>query len=110
MSKYDFKASYYPQFIINNYKELDDYAYDLKAMEPSFDFKVKLKEEARLPHYRFFQFKSGDISFSIRIDGGIAHGIKPIQRLTSEDMKLENEIFDIRKDVNHDLIYNISID
>lgn len=110
LSKYDFKASSYPQFIIHNYKELDDYAYDLKAMEPSFDFKVNVMEQARLPHYRFFQFKSGDISFSIRIDGGIAHGIKPIQRLTSEDMKLENEIFDIRKDVKYDLIYNISID
>ena len=75
-----------------------------------FNFKINLKEENRLPHYRYFQFTANDISFSIRIDGGIAHGFKPVDRLTSNEMTFENQIFEIRKDVLHDIIYNISIE
>ncbi|CAL2085281.1 DEAD/DEAH box helicase [Tenacibaculum sp. 190524A02b] len=109
LAKGDFKSSY-PQFIIHNYKELDDYVYDLTKLGGHFDFKVNFKEERRLPHYRYFKFTSNDITFNIRIDAGIAHGLKPVRRLTSGDMKMENQVFDIRKDVGYDLIYNISID
>lgn len=106
----DFKTYNYPQYIINNYKELDDYKYDLEQLSDSYDFRVNIVEKYRLPHYRYFEFVSADISFSIRIDGGIAHGLKPVKRLTSEELKLENEVFEIRKDVAHDLIYNISVE
>jgi hypothetical protein len=50
------------------------------------------------------------LSFSIRIDGGIAHGLKPVERLESEDMRYKNQIFEIRKDVYHDIIYNFSFE
>lgn len=110
LSKSDFRSSKYPEYIIHNYKELDDYVYDLKDLGTRFDFDVIFKEEQRLPHYRYFDFKSNEVSFSIRIDAGIAHGLKPIERLTSRDLKMENEVFNIRKDVGYDLIYNISIE
>lgn len=106
----DFRSYSYPEYIIHNYKELDDYVYDLKELSKNFDFEILFKEEQRLPHYRYFEFASDEITFSIRIDAGIAHGLKPIERLTSNDMKMDNQIFEIRKDVSYDLIYNISID
>jgi hypothetical protein len=110
LEKAAFKSPNYPEYIIHNYKEYDDYTYDLNELSKVFSFKINIKEENRLPHYRFFQFTADDISFSIRIDGGIAHGFKPIDRLTSNDMRFEDQIFEIRKDVLHDIIYNISID
>ncbi len=100
----------FPRFIIHNYKVLNDYKYDLKEMNKSFDFQIDLVEKPRLPHYRYFEFKAEDISFTIRIDGGIAHGLKPVEFISSEEMKLENEIFNIRKDVDYDIIYNLSLE
>lgn len=108
LSKEDFKSYSYPQYIIHNYKELDDYIYDLNELSNAYDFDVKIVEVIRLPHYRYFEFKSSEESFNIRIDGGIAHGLKPVERISSEDMTLTNEVFEIRKDVSHDIIYNIS--
>lgn len=110
LSNEDFKNYKYPNFIIHNYKELADYEYDLKELSNAYDFEVNIVNESRLPHYRYFEFNSKDVSFSIRIDGGIAHGLKPVKRLTSEELKLENEVFEIRKDVGHDIIYNISFE
>ncbi|MFK7806962.1 MAG: DEAD/DEAH box helicase [Saprospiraceae bacterium] len=110
LAKSDFRGPNYPEYIIHNYKELDDYVYDLKELATHFDFDVHFKEAQRLPHYRYFDFKSQETSFTIRIDAGIAHGLKPIERLTSRDMKMENQVFNIRKDVGYDLIYNISIE
>ncbi len=110
LAKSDFRGPNYPEYIIHNYKELDDYVYDLKELGTHFDFEVNFKEEKRLPHYRYFDFKSSKVAFSIRIDAGIAHGLKPVERLTSRDMKMENQVFDIRKDVAYDIIYNISIE
>jgi len=110
LSKADFKSFNYPEYIIHNYKELDDYVYDLEELSKNFDFAISFKEEHRLPHYRYFEFKSDETTFSIRIDAGIAHGLKPVERLTSNDMKMTNEVFEIRKDVRHDLIYNLSIE
>ncbi|MFT4803121.1 MAG: ATP-dependent helicase YprA (DUF1998 family) [Polaribacter sp.] len=109
-SKSDFKSYNYPEYIIHNYKDLDDYVYDLKEISHNFNFTVNCNEEYRLPHYRFFEFKGEKSSFSIRIDAGVAHGLKPVGRLRSEDMSMDNQIFDIRKDVNYDIIYNISLE
>ena len=106
----DFKSNYYPEYIIHNYKEMDDYVYDLNELSNHFDFDVNFKEEARLPHYRFFKFSSENQKFTIRVDAGIHHGLKPVRRLRSNEMPMSNQVFDIRKDVNYDLIYNISFD
>ncbi len=110
ISNQDFRNYQYPQYIIHNYKESEDYEYDLNKLSNAYNYKINLVKEYRLPHYRYFNFESEDLSFSIRIDGGIAHGLKPVKRLTSEELKLENEVFEIRKDVSHDIIYNISFE
>lgn len=110
LSKSDFRNINYPEYIIHNYKELDDYVYRLYELSEHYNFNISFKEEKRLPHYRYFEFKSNEISFSIRIDGGIAHGFKPVERLTTRDMVLRNQLFKIRKDVGYDIIYNINIE
>ena len=109
LSENDFKSYREPYHIIDNYKTVDDYENDLIQIADDFDFNINLVNEERLPHYRFFQFKNDEMSFSIRIDGGIAHGIKPVDYLKSEEMALENTIFKIKKDIHHDIIYTINI-
>lgn len=109
LEKSAFRNPNFPEYIINNYKEFEDYTYDLDKLAPFYDFKINAKEEHRLPHFRYFEFKSDHISFILRIDGGIAHGFKPVERLRSEDMSYENLVFEIRKDVEYEIIYNISL-
>ena len=110
LAKEDFRSYEYPRFIIHNYRDIEDYQYSLEQLSSSYEFLVTFAEGRRLPHYRYFEFKSDDLTFSVRIDGGIAHGFKPVQRITSDDLSLVNEVFDIRKDVYHDVIYNISLE
>lgn len=108
LEKANFKSYNHPEFIIHNYKEYADYVYDLKEVSKNFTFTVHAIEEYRLPHYRYFEFISTDLSFTIRVDGGIAHGFKPVERLLSNEMNFDNQVFDIRKDVNYDIIFNIN--
>ena len=110
LTKEVFKSYTAPFYIIHNYKTLEDYNYDLEQLAEVYNFKVQIKQVSKLPHYRYLEFKSDKISFSIRIDGGIAHGLKPLDRLESEQMSYNNQLFKIRKDVSHDIIYNINIE
>lgn len=110
VEKTAFRSYSYPEHIINNYKEYADYEHDLHELSKCFSFKVSTAEDYRLPHYRFFQLTADDISLTIRIDGGIAHGLKPSVFLRSDEMALDNQCFEIRKDVGHDIIYNISVE
>lgn len=109
LSENDFRSNREPYYIIDNYKTIVDYENHLQHISQDFDFNIDLVNENRLPHYRFFQFKNDEVSFSIRIDGGISHGLKPISFLKSEDMELENLVFKIKKDITHDIIYTINI-
>ncbi len=109
LSENDFRNNREPYYIIDNYKRIDDYETDLQEISEDFDFNVELLIEDRLPHYRFFQFSNDEVSFSIRIDGGIAHGLKPVERLKSTELSFDNEVFKIRKDIIHDIIYTINI-
>lgn len=105
-----FRNNRYPVFIIHNYATIQDYQYDLEQLSKYLDFNVSTVVDERLPHYRYFEFKSKKTTFQIRIDAGIAHGFKPVERLRAEDMSYELTSFEIRKDVMHDIIYNISIE
>lgn len=104
------KNNRFPHYIIHNYKYLNDYEDDLNELSNNYGFEIELKRDKRLPHYRFFSFESEQIKFNVRIDGGISHGFKPKEFLHPEDMKYQNQIFRIIKDVNYDIIYNISIE
>lgn len=109
LSEHDFQRNYEaPYYIINNYKFLDDYKDDLEKLSEEYDYEINLKKEEKLPHYRYFEFKNDKTSFIIRIDGGIAHGLKPMKYLKSSEIDLENIEFEIKKDVPHDIIYTIS--
>lgn len=98
----------YPVLITDNYKEIEDYEYDLKVIGEKMSFDVALEKATHnLPHYRVFEFISDDIKFNIRIDGGIAHGFGLVNRKI--DLSMDNVIFDITKYVHHDIIYNLRI-
>lgn len=105
-----FENNRYPNYIIHNYASIDDYKYDLDKISETIDFKVDAVVKERLPHYRYLEFKSDNLTFQIRIDGGIAHGFKPVEFLRSDDMTYDNTPIEIKKDVMHDIIYNISIE
>ena len=105
-----FKSHHSPMYIIHGYKDLEAYVYDVEQLSHAYDFETQVSQVAKLPHYRFLEFKSETLSFSIRIDGGIAHGFKPVERLGSYDMQYKDQVFEIRKDVRHDIIYNISVE
>ncbi|MBD0824422.1 DEAD/DEAH box helicase [Aestuariibaculum marinum] len=105
-----FENNRHPNYIIHNYASIDDYKYDLDEISKHIDFKVDALVQERLPHYRYLEFKSAEITFQVRIDGGIAHGFKPVDFLRSQDMPYDNIPLEIKKDVVHDIIYNISIE
>lgn len=106
----DFEATYSPHYIIHNYKEFEDYEYDLEKLAENYEFPTEVENLGYMPHYRYFEFLSDDLNFSIRIDGGIAHGIKPVARIEYGELDSEIHNFKIRKDVKHDIIYNINIE
>lgn len=103
----DFERNYRPpQFMIHNYQSIDDYSRNLDDFD--LDFNAHIVREDRLPHYRYFVFKSTNQAFTVRIDGGIAHGLKPVEYLEEGELpKGKGLKFKIRKDVPHDLIYTI---
>ena len=105
-----FDNNRYPNYIIHNYQSVLDYKHDINELSKSISFNVLSEEEQRLPHYRYFDFKSKNLSFHIRIDGGIAHGFKPKEYLRSNKMADDNNPFEIKKYVRHDIIYNISLE
>lgn len=105
-----FDNNRFPNYIIHNYLSIDDYKYDLDEISKHIDFKVNAVVQEKLPHYRYLEFKSNEITFQVRIDGGIAHGFKPTEFLRSQDMTYDNMSIEIKKDVMHDIIYNISIE
>ncbi|PWK19084.1 DEAD/DEAH box helicase [Xanthomarina spongicola] len=103
-----FERNRHPRYIIDNYADVEDYKYDLNELSNEASFNVLVEEKKGLPHYRYFIFKSNNMSFECRIDGGIAHGFKPMKYLASDEMTYDNTPFEIRKDVDHDIIYNLS--
>lgn len=103
-----FKEEKAPLYIIHNYKKILDYESKLLKLSSDLNFKVVLKKETKLPHYRYFQFEAEESSFIIRIDGGIAHGFKPVEWLSEKDISSDNQVFEICKDVHHDIIFNIN--
>ncbi len=102
-----FNSFQQPQYLLHNLSSIEDYKSMMESLLEDHSFQGEVNETNTLPHYRLFEFRDDRGGFSIRIDGGIAHGLKPVQWI--EAGVLENETFEIRKDVAHDLIYNIQI-
>lgn len=107
----DFKAFRNPHYIIHNYTNIDSYETDLDRLKNNYDFDMKINRTEKLPHYRYFKFESDTVKFEIRIDGGIAHGLKPKSFLKSGELSFSyDEDFELRKDVDYDLIYDIGFE
>lgn len=107
----DFKSYRDPHYIIHNYMDVNSYEADLNRLKNNYDFDIKINRIEKLPHYRYFSFESDTIKFEIRIDGGIAHGLKPKDFLKSGELSFAyDEEFELRKDVEYDLIYNIGFE
>lgn len=110
LSYEDFAKNYRgPQYIVHNLESLADYESLLNQLVKNSQISVQVVTVSRLPHYRYFEFKSPELTFHLRIDAGIAHGLKPLQFAKPGDLTFENLPFPIKKDVPHDLIYNFSL-
>ena len=110
LSERDFKSYKTPEYIIDNFNSLESYKNKLEELNDVCNFQVEINQEFKLPHYRYFEFKSKKNTFTLRIDAGLAHGVSPVKYLTSQDLTNKNDAFEIRKYVHHDLIYNINIE
>ena len=111
LSEYDFSNNFKsPQYIIHNLQSTDRYKSILEEISASSTIDSKVVVIDRLPHYRYFKFRSTEFTFHLRIDGGVAHGLKPLAFLKPGDLAMTNVDFPIKKDVPHDLIYNFSIE
>ncbi|MEP6845812.1 MAG: DUF1998 domain-containing protein [Panacibacter sp.] len=111
LSYADFVNNYRaPQYIIHNLKSVTDYEFLLNQLTQGTSTNAQVAITERLPHYRYFEFRSANLTFHLRIDGGIAHGIKPIEFLKPGYLALESITFPIKKDVPHNLIYSFSIE
>ncbi|SFK77776.1 Helicase conserved C-terminal domain-containing protein [Porphyromonadaceae bacterium KH3CP3RA] len=112
LSERDFKEYRIPYLLGNNYTSLEKYQTNLDAFfgkfSQDYNFDTKIVREDRMPHYRYFEFKSDDLSFTIRIDGGIAHGLRPEQQIPISDVAQKDPDIKIEKYVLHDLIYTFT--
>jgi ATP-dependent helicase YprA (DUF1998 family) len=106
----DFDAFRYDsrnKLIFSNFNTGTDYLDYVDQTLADFEIKVKNKE---MPHYRFFKFKSDKMSFEIRIDAGIAHGLSTSYRPADVYTWINEEIpIYKRKGFDHDLIYTLTI-
>lgn len=105
LSESDFKTINYPLYIHQNYSSIKDYEDNLQNLKDNFEFDIKINEKDRLPHYRLFEVNAEKETITIRIDAGIAHGLRPKNNIELLDMDNENTSIIIRKNLPHDLIY-----
>lgn len=98
----------HPLNLAHNYADKEDYVYDLKRLGEDFPFEIKYQFEKRMPHFRIFGFEGEETSFTLRIDGGIAHGLKPANRYL--ELPMEDQVFEIKKVVSHELIYTLRLE
>lgn len=107
----DLEKNYRPPFwMIHNFQSIKEYENKLSQLTGIYKFPINVVESTPMPHYRYFSFESPEVNFEIRIDGGIAHGLKPVERYKFGELSVSfEETFSIKKDVNHELIYIFGI-
>lgn len=111
LAEKDFLNNYKaPQYIVHNLRAVADYESLLHEITDNGSLKPNVVLTDRLPHYRYFKFEAKEIVFNLRIDGGIAHGLKPLDFLRPGGLEMDNVNFKIKKDVPHDLIYTFNIE
>lgn len=99
---------YPPSRIFEPYSSANDFQNGLDEVASNFSFRVYTEERTRrLPHFRVLEFVGAEMSFNLRIDAGIAHGFFLKDR--NLRLKSDQRLFQIRKRVPYDLIYNLSL-
>lgn len=110
LSEKDFKTINSPIFIYHNYISIQDYEDNLYNLKSSFDFDISISQEEKLPHYRLFKINTENETIIIRIDAGIAHGLRPKENIKSVDIRGDNQSLTVIKYLPHDLIYTFIVE
>lgn len=109
----NFNQLQYPYKLYHNYNNSRDRDYELKLIANNDGFQNVTIQHGQLPHYRIFEFKTGNKKITIRPDGGIEHGWRVA------DVRAENyprtglngsENISIRKGVNYDILFSVIIE
>lgn len=110
LSENDFKTIQYPIFIHRNYQSIEDYEDSLSDFGKNFKFSPEIVRKDRLPHYRLLSIKAENEVVDIRINAGIAHGLKPVEDIEMLNIENKNNSILIRKYLSHDLIYTFIVE
>jgi hypothetical protein len=109
LNQNDFREGDYGHRIFDNFQNINLYESCFNQIAPSIEFPIALERtNKQLPHYRLFEFRSDEVNFNLRIDGGIAHGFR-YDFNNPKILPSRNEVFNIYKYVDYDIIYNVRI-
>ncbi|MEN8883686.1 MAG: DEAD/DEAH box helicase [Flavobacteriaceae bacterium] len=92
-------------YMIEGYTSIDKYQDKAEELMNTYDMDIVIENNHRLPHYRYFEFRTSESSFDLRIDGGIAHGLSPETYYMQNEIADYEDVFSIKKYLNHSLIY-----
>ena len=106
-----FRQVRYPSSITHNYDRYEEFCEDAEVLSGAFDFDVTTIDSKSLPHFRVLVFESKSLNFELRIDGGISHGFLTERKILSGSLiPAKDELIKIKKIVDYDVIYNITVD
>ena len=96
------------RMIFHNYSNSDIRDEKLIGMAKINQLPISISCE-KLPHYRYFRFKSDNVTIIIRPDGGIEHGWHASSSVYNTNIKGDKSI-DIKKGVDYPILYSLIIE
>jgi len=105
-----FKEISSPKLLFHNFEYSEDRNSFIKSYASNnFNIPNVNVEEKKIPHYRFFEFKSGDSKIIIRPDAGVEHGWFSKDHISFDEMFDVEKIKIKRSDLN-DILYTVSVE
>lgn len=92
-------------YAVDSYTDMEQYKQKAQELETAYNLEIEVVDNYKLPHYRYFEFRSQNTSFDVRVDGGIAHGLSPVAYLKQEELSNYDDVMPVKKYVDHSLIY-----
>ena len=108
----DFREDRGPNFIFNNFKNAHDRNNAVIELAKQLNISNSVAVNEELPHYRYFEFKSKDVSVIFRPDAGVAYDwfLSNSEKVNFKmPMNAKNNI-QIYKKSSNDLLYNVSVE
>lgn len=108
----DFREDRAPYLIFNNFKNAYDRNNAVVEFAKQLNISNAVADNEVLPHYRYFEFKSNNISVIIRPDAGIAYDWY-LSKSENGNLNMPmnaKKYYKIYKKSSNDLLYNISIE